>query len=757
VIRTGVVEAAVTGAGCLGRTGTGAGTCDCAGTISGAGVACTFGATRGTVIRSRGRVVAWTCTCGVAGSTAAKPKAGPIVTAGRSVGGTGSGAACTSAGPAAPGTGEKEGARSGPGPARSRGKAAAAATAPASNKAVTPFVIPLMFPAPDADSITRTRYRQARARALVISEAVLGSFKFKLAVYFLLLSVIPVAAGAWGFASVSAENETHRVDARLQADLRVALAGYQQRVDAAAGAAARLARDRPFQVALQKRDTRTIAALLAHHPGLTVRSGAFHVGTAPRLAVRRETAVITTKGLAGIVVASVPLDRTLVDALRSGAGLDPADRLALLDGGRIVAASPPLAGSIALSAGRIAEVRVAGVRYRTLVAPPVSGAAGVTFAVLTPQSSIDASNAAARDRLLFGLIGAAVLVALVAFLEGRSIVRTVRGIAGAARGITEGRFAERVPVAGRDEFAMLGHAFNDMADQLELRLAELAEERSRLREAFARFGEVLSATHDVEHLQRVVVDAAVEATGARCATLFTDGHRAVAGDENAVGEVIELPLTSGRETLGMLVLIGSLDDEQRRTAASLASQAAVALENERLHRMVERQALVDGLTGIANRRACEDALTHEIARAGRLGTPLSLVVADLDDFKAVNDRHGHPVGDDVLREFAAVLRGTLRDSDVAGRWGGEEFVLLLPGTEGEGGALLAERVRAALSERSFAGHDGYVLSVTCSFGVAQLREGMGERELFAQADRALYEAKRHGKNRVEVAAGIRSL
>src|SRR6185312_5828947 len=134
--------------------------------------------------------------------------------------------------------------------------------------------------------------------------------------------------------------------------------------------------------------------------------------------------------------------------------------------------------------------------------------------------------------------------------------------------------------------------------------------------------------------------------------------------------------------------------------------AAIALENARLHLIVERQALVDVLTGIANRRQCEDALAHEIARAERLGGPLTLVLADLDDFKAVNDLHGHTVGDDVLREFASVLKATVRDSDLAGRWGGEEFMLLLPGTDAAGAANLADRVRAGLAERSFLGRDG---------------------------------------------------
>jgi hypothetical protein len=96
----------------------------------------------------------------------------------------------------------------------------------------------------------------------------------------------------------------------------------------------------------------------------------------------------------------------------------------------------------------------------------------------------------------------------------------------------------------------------------------------------------------------------------------------------------------------------------------------IALDNAKLHRIVERQALVDGLTGLANRRQAEDALASEVSRAGRFGGPLAVVLADLDDFKAVNDAHGHPVGDTVLREFAAVLARSVRDVDIAARWAG---------------------------------------------------------------------------------------
>jgi diguanylate cyclase (GGDEF)-like protein len=218
-----------------------------------------------------------------------------------------------------------------------------------------------------------------------------------------------------------------------------------------------------------------------------------------------------------------------------------------------------------------------------------------------------------------------------------------------------------------------------------------------------------------------------------------------------------LPLTAGRNAFGTLTLAGdTFDEEQAMTAASLASHAAIALENARLHRIVERQALVDGLTGIANRRQCEDALHQEIARADRFGTSLTLVLADLDDFKAINDAHGHAVGDDVLREFASVLRATARDSDLAGRWGGEEFLLLLPGADADGGVQFADRVRRAVAERSFRGRNGEAFTVTCSFGVAEHTATGGERDLFAGADRALYRAKRRGKNCVESNERVRS-
>jgi diguanylate cyclase (GGDEF)-like protein len=225
------------------------------------------------------------------------------------------------------------------------------------------------------------------------------------------------------------------------------------------------------------------------------------------------------------------------------------------------------------------------------------------------------------------------------------------------------------------------------------------------------------------------------------------------GVPGAGSDVLELPLQAGRESFGTLFLYGrNFDDEARLTASGLVAQSVIALDNAKLHRIVERQALVDGLTGLSNRRHTEDVLQAELSRAERFGGPLSIVLGDLDDFKAVNDEYGHPVGDTVLRELAQVLTQTARDVDTAGRWGGEEFLLVLPGTDGPGAVRLAERIREYLSGRTLLTPEGVPVRVSASFGVAEHEPGGARDELVAAADAALYEAKNGGKNRVELAA-----
>ncbi len=353
--------------------------------------------------------------------------------------------------------------------------------------------------------------------------------------------------------------------------------------------------------------------------------------------------------------------------------------------------------------------------------------------------------------MLFALL----LIAAVAYLEGRSIVRSLGDVAAAARGIARGRLGARVDVRGKDEFASLGHAFNEMADQLEARLGELEDERRRSRETTLRFGEALAATHDIDQLLRVIVESAVESTGASLGRLIDGGSVLIELGEEPGPARIEFPLVAGREAFGTLVLYGAyFGPEQRESARWLVGHAAIALGNARRHRTVEQQALVDGLTGLANRRVCTAALEKELARAKRFDEPLALVLADLDDFKRVNDRFGHPTGDEVLKAFAKTLRESVREIDLAGRWGGEEFALLLPGTDLEGGRELAERVRRALEDLELTTPDGQAVRVTASFGVAAFPQAGPQDALVAASDGALYQAKRSGKNQVVVAAPL---
>ena len=342
---------------------------------------------------------------------------------------------------------------------------------------------------------------------------------------------------------------------------------------------------------------------------------------------------------------------------------------------------------------------------------------------------------------------------LIAYFEGRSIMRTLGRLVAAANDLAHGRLDRRVAIHGPDEFARLGRAFNEMADQLEARMRELDDERRRLRDVTVRFGEALGATHDVDELLRAVVDTAVEATRVHGGALHRDNHEVVRkGDPDAGVRRLEFHLSAGDESFGRLVLAAdSFSKEQTETAEWFVNQARTALANARHHSTVQRQALVDSLTGLANRRLCEAALEKEIGRADRFDEPFSLIVGDIDDFKNVNDRYGHQTGDEVLKEFAQALRETVRDIDLAARWGGEEFIVGLPGTDLDGGAHLAERIRGTLAERPIEAPSGEHVRVTATFGVAEFDGRGGLRELLAAADAALYRAKRAGKDRVATA------
>jgi len=167
----------------------------------------------------------------------------------------------------------------------------------------------------------------------------------------------------------------------------------------------------------------------------------------------------------------------------------------------------------------------------------------------------------------------------------------------------------------------------------------------------------------------------------------------------------------------------------------------------RAERKLVEMASRDPLTGLANRRHLLALAEHEIARTRRSGEPLSLIIADIDHFKRINDQRGHETGDQVLRHVAATLTNLCRAQDVVARWGGEEFLLLLPGTNAEAATMLAERIRASVATSPLPGDDAAV-TITLSLGVALLKPDEEVAGAIARADRALYRSKEGGRDRV---------
>jgi two-component system cell cycle response regulator len=164
-------------------------------------------------------------------------------------------------------------------------------------------------------------------------------------------------------------------------------------------------------------------------------------------------------------------------------------------------------------------------------------------------------------------------------------------------------------------------------------------------------------------------------------------------------------------------------------------------------------AVIDGLTGLNNRRYLDNHLKILFNRAAARGRPLSVCITDIDRFKQVNDTHGHDAGDEVLREFATRLRSTVRGADLACRYGGEEFVVVMPDTSVDLAASVAERLRSIIEDRPFVLRSGRELHITASLGIATNTVAVETPEqLLRQADRALYEAKNTGRNRVVASA-----
>jgi len=207
------------------------------------------------------------------------------------------------------------------------------------------------------------------------------------------------------------------------------------------------------------------------------------------------------------------------------------------------------------------------------------------------------------------------------------------------------------------------------------------------------------------------------------------------------------PLRTKKMVLGEIAYKG-LNEQDEETFTVLAHQFALALRRIRLYSDVENMAITDGLTRMHTRRYLNDRFEEEFGRARSKKSPLSLLMIDVDHFKKVNDQYGHLTGDMVLREVARIIAAQIREIDIAGRYGGEEFCVILPDTDKPGALVVAERIRVAVHEQKIKAYDA-TLAISISIGVAAFPDdAMQMEELLDKSDWALYRAKKSGRNRV---------
>ena len=505
----------------------------------------------------------------------------------------------------------------------------------------------------------------------------------------------------------------------------------------------------------------------------------------------RARAPVSASGNRGTVIGGWFVDS---DFLRDLAG--PADvELGLRSGMRLLAATDasladlPVDGSFPLSVEdgrRVAVTDIRGQRGEIVLVTREEGA-GVHGAVWVVA--------------LLGLL----LASMLGYLLAGVIARPVYELAEGARRVAAGDLHTRVTVGDRGDIGNLANAFNQMTENLDTYVTRLEESRDELRRNLDRLGETLRSTHDLDAMLGVIVDTAAGTLHASAGAMFflsPSGKRlrlqAVFGYEpSPVSEMrlgqgiagraaegrpilvpsrleeapkrapaepvartaVAVPLVRGDNTIGVLALYGRtlpdpFNEDDAATLVSFAGQASVAIENVLLHQEAERLSLTDGLTGVWNRRYLQLQLQKEIDRADRFSRPLSLLLVDIDRFKEANDQHGHLVGDEILVEVVRRLVDSTRSNiDVVARFGGEEFVAVLPETPREGARVVAEKVRQGIALRPFEaeGVEGSI-HITVSVGVACYPEdGTTADALLRAADRAMYRAKEAGRDRVELA------
>lgn len=396
--------------------------------------------------------------------------------------------------------------------------------------------------------------------------------------------------------------------------------------------------------------------------------------------------------------------------------------------------------------------------------------------------------AATRLLVLLALVVAGLIAIGTVLWLIHTIVPRIKAYSRFSVQVARGELGARLEPTGDDEITVLGRTLNTMVDR---QAAERAHEEQQAE--FAQMMQITEAEEEAHellkrHLERSVSASSVvvlnrnnsadrlEATtavapGSQLETALAEAKPRSClavrfGRAHAEGEGEPLvqceicgeapgrsdcePLLVGGEVIGSVLVHHDepLADQERNAITNSIAQAAPVLANLRNLALAEFRASTDALTGLPNNRAVQDTVKRMVAQASRTATPLAAALLDLDHFKQINDFYGHARGDEVLAAAGIVLRASVRESDFVGRYGGEEFVILMPGTSREGAVTVLEKIRTTFATITVPTVDR---AITASAGIAVLPDDGGDvATLLRNADRALYAAKSNGRNRVEV-------
>jgi len=423
----------------------------------------------------------------------------------------------------------------------------------------------------------------------------------------------------------------------------------------------------------------------------------------------------------------------------------------------------------------------------------------------------EADRTLVRNLLSLGLVGA-VALGVAAIVGHLLIIRRLRDVVRTAELVRAGDLSARAEVDGTDEIAVMGRAFNNMAERLSAMVKAEQETREGLAERvneldhINRLGELLHACFTLQEAYAVLERELRELFRGEAGAVFAcsasrnliesvarwganpqnsagvfameecwalrSGRAHVVDDTRSgplcthlpsppPGAYLCTPLVAQGDALGVLHvaffargrLAGvPLTEAKRRLADAVGEQVALGLANVKLREVLRSQSIRDPLTGLFNRRYMEETLEREVRRAQRAVRPMAVLMLDLDHFKRVNDEFGHDAGDALLRELGNLLLRNLRREDVACRYGGEEFVLVLPEASLADGERRAEELRDEIKRLRVSDKGRLLGPITASFGMAAYPEhGLAGNLLLRAADTALYRAKREGRDRVVIA------